>query len=249
MDECQEIKFNDGLNLIIGPNGAGKSNFLEIINQIFHNILFASFNYQENVIASNKINPEVSLKNVLTRIDSNVNLVHNNKSNSNTRQIKIIIGLNDNDKTNLKFLNNNQNELNSLSQTYSNVPFTLPVNISDTDIDAFNEIELLFESLNNVIRFTDATQYNTNLGRFVSIYLQMFNQIQYLIIIRNNEKRSNWAPLKNTFAIIGGYRNYDRIESNHTVGNENNDLQQIKQRMLQETTRSSKNEEPVVFSY
>lgn len=248
IDECQEIKFDEGLNIIIGPNGAGKSNFLEIINQVFHNILFVPFNYNEATISSHKTNSQVNLNNALLRNIVNANLPANNKSNSDVKQIKIVIGLNENDKTNLKFLNNNNTELVSLSQRYSNSPLQLPVNIPNTEIDNFNEIELLLESRNNA-SFTDVTQYNNNVVRLISIYLQMFNLIQYLIIISNNERRTSWVPLKNTFAIIGGYRNYNQILTDQPIGNEVNDLQNIKQRMLQETTRSSTNEEPVVFSF
>lgn len=248
IDDAPNIKFNDGLNIIIGPNGAGKSNFLEIINQIFNNVLFSSFIFNEQIIQQHKINNEVQLQTTLQIQNLNRDLSSNNKSNSNVKQVKIIVGLNDNDKENLKFLRTILEQLNILSQTYSNSAFTLPNVVTDEDIDNINEIELLIENLNKT-SFSISTSFSNPVEIFVSIYLRMFNLIQYLIIINNKERKTNWVPLKNTFAIISGYRNYNQIQSNQLVQNESSDLQQIKQKMIQETTTSSSNDEPVVFSY
>lgn len=248
IDDAPSIAFNDGLNIIIGPNGAGKSNFLEIINQIFNNILFSSFNFNEQVIHQHKLNDEIQLQNTLQIQNLNRDLPSNNKSNSNVKQVKIIVGLNENDKENLKFLRKNLDLLNTLSQTYSNSAFAFPNVLSDDDIEKINEIELLVENSNRT-SFSISTSFSNPVEIFVSIYLRMFNLIQYLIIINNKERNANWKPLKNTFAIISGYRNYNQIQSNQIVQNESNDLQTIKQKMIQETTKSSNNDEPVVFSY
>lgn len=248
INNAPDIKFNDGLNIIIGPNGAGKSNFLEIINQIFNNVLLSSFNFNEQVIPQHKQNDEVQLQNTIQIQNLNRDLPSNNRSDSNIKQVKIIVGLNENDKENLKFLRRNVEQLNTLSQTYSNSPFTFPNTVSDEDIEKINEIELFFENSNKT-SFNVSTSFSNPIEVFISIYLRMFNLIQYLIIINNKEKKSNWKPLKNTFAIISGYRNYNQIQPNQTVQNESSDLQQIKQKMIQETTKSSSNEEPVVFSY
>ena len=47
MSECGKLDFgiqDDGdFHILIGPNGSGKSNFLEILNQVFKNILFPLF--------------------------------------------------------------------------------------------------------------------------------------------------------------------------------------------------------------
>lgn len=248
IDNSPQIKFNDGLNIIIGPNGAGKSNFLEIINLVFNNVLFSSFSFNEQVIQDHKLNDQVQLPNTIQIQNINKNLPANNKSNSNVKQIKIVIGLNNNDKENLKFLRVNLDSLNKLSQKYSNSPFALPQTITDEDIDKINEIELLIENSNKT-SFNISTSFSNPIEMFVSIYLRLFNLIQYLIIINNKEYGRSWKPLKNTFAIISGYRNYNQILSDHTVQNEQNDLQQIKQKIIQETTKSSTNEEPIVFSY
>jgi len=242
------IEFKDGLNIIIGPNGAGKSNFLEIINHIFNNVLFSAFNFNEQVIQQHRLNSETSLQNTLQIQNINKDLPANNKSNSTIKQIKISIGLNKNDKENLKFLRQNLDTLNTLSQTYSNSAFALPNTITNEDIDNIDEITVLIENQNRTA-FVVSTSFSNPIEIFVSIYLRMFNLIQYLIIINNQERNGDWKPLKNTFAIISGYRNYNQIQPNQTVGNESNDLQQIKQKIIQETTKSSTTDEPVVFSY
>lgn len=248
IDKAPSIKFSGGLNIMIGPNGAGKSNFLEIINQIFNNVLFSSFNFNEQVIQEHKQNNKVNLQKTVQIQNLDRDLPPNNKSNSNVKQVKIMVGLNKNDKENLRFLRRNLDDLNTSSQTYSNSSFTFPNDISDEDIEKIDEIELFVETLNNS-SFNVSTIFSSSIETFVSIYLRMFNLIQYLIIINNKEKNTDWKPLKNTFAIISGYRNYNQIQSNQTVENESNSLQKIKQKMIQETTKSSSNEEPVVFSY
>ncbi|MCH8915085.1 MAG: AAA family ATPase, partial [Thaumarchaeota archaeon] len=57
-------------------------------------------------------------------------------------------------------------------------------------------------------------------------------------------------PLKNTFALIGSYRNYNEVESIFNLNQPKFEkLKAIKAKIIEDSTRISKNEEPIIFEY
>lgn len=249
INNCDKISFDDNLNIIIGPNGAGKSNFLEIVNQLFKNSLFQACTFNENQIITHQSNPTIDLHGTIQLQNRNFKLAKNNMSNKDVKKVKIEIGLSDNDKINLKFILKNLAKINSMSQKYTNHPVDFPI-ITETDIDAMNLLSLFFEDDGTQNQLHNVTNFNNTTEKFVSLYLQQFNFIQNLITIANKYDNENWVPLKNTFALISGYRNYDGVESNFQVGGiQSEELQKIKLSFADETTRSASSGEPLVFSY
>jgi len=108
IDESQQIKFADGLNVLIGPNGAGKSNFLEIINQLFNKSLFQPVTFtEEHLNKFHNTGVAVNLNRTLNVDRGQTDLVKNNSSSNNVKEIKIEIGINENDKKNLFFISPN----------------------------------------------------------------------------------------------------------------------------------------------
>ena len=121
IDLVNPIKFGNNLNILIGPNGAGKSNFLEIVNQIFQNILFKRGSYNENIIEAYNRNERQDLVSALTVQQVNYGYLTKNKwSKSKTKTIKLILDLNNYDIENLKFVFNNSTKINQILNKYSN---------------------------------------------------------------------------------------------------------------------------------
>ncbi len=74
INRAQKITFDKNLNILIGPNGVGKSNFLEILNQLFKNILYRQANYNEDNIINFRNNPQTQLNQTITE----ANRIYNN---------------------------------------------------------------------------------------------------------------------------------------------------------------------------
>lgn len=249
IDDCQEITFDDGLNVLIGPNGAGKSNFLEIINKLFHQILTPPCVLNESLVKSFKKSGQGNLRDVLGKPNASHQLPVNHNFPTHPRQIKIKIKLDENDKDNLIFINKNVDRINLLSQKYSNNHPNFPTNIQEDEFTNFNEIELLFEGQPNAAQLTINTRLE-GIGTFIFLYLQNFYFLQQLIQLANKEENETWPTLKNSFAMMSGYRNYNNIDLNFGVGGDmNQTIQNLKADIANETTLSSSNNEPKVFNF
>ncbi len=246
IDQCDEIVFDKKLNILIGPNGAGKSNFLEIITKLFQDGLFYRCTFAENQIKSHQTNPLVDLRDTIAGQNRQLVLPINNKSNNDKQQIKLKISLSDNDKKNLLLILNNTIKINQLFSKYTRQQIVFPT-IAQTEITNYNSITLFFESSSGQILRQSILQ--NGVETFVALYLQYFNYLQHIFYIAKKDGE-NWEPLKNTFALISGYRNYNQFESTMTVQpNRGTALQQIKSNMANETTKTSTNAEPLVFPF
>ena len=256
IEDCEEIRIDKNLNILIGPNGSGKSNFLEILNQIFKNILFKQANFNEEQIDNHKKNTQNPLNATLT--EQNIqykNLSKNESSSEEAKRIKLVIGINKNDIENLEFVYKNAKKFNEIFKKYCNIE---DINFGvDFDVDEFEknkEIIFFFEDLDNQGRFIQVNDSNNQASAcliFIKHYFEHFDFIQKAIIIANkHEYKENWLPLKNTFALIGCYRNYNQIESIFSVISEENQKEnEIRNKDLNDDTKISKNEEPVAFTY
>jgi len=247
IDECQEIVFNKKLNIIIGPNGSGKSNFLEIINQIFRNTLFKSCTYNQDLITQSKQDPNVNLRETIVVQNRNFNLPSNRDSDDDDEEIKLKITLSDDDKENMIFIQKNKDKINLLIQKYVNQGFKFE-SLTEDEIKNCDEVEFSFNNkANRGIMIIETL--STPIENYISKYLQYFNILQNLISIANDEG-AKWTILKNTFALISGYRNYNAVTLNFALkSNKQNNLQSQKLRFLDETIRTANNNEPFVFPY
>ena len=251
IDQCQEIKFGDGLNIIIGPNGAGKSNFLEIVNQLFNNALFFGCQYVEDHIIAKKNNkPNVNLQETLKPTNRAHGLVKNHHSDTEKKQIQIDIGLSETDKDNLVFIQQNLEEITKLFKKYAVGHPQFPTSVTTEELKQINSVTLLFEDSGNTAKLANMTNQVNETITFVLLYLQNFNFLQYIILIANTEDGKNWKPLNNTFSMISSYRNYNALSQNFTVQqSENNAVAQIKTDMQNEKFLHAENKEPIVFTY
>lgn len=247
--DAQEITFSEGLNILIGPNGSGKSNFLEIINELLRKSLFRESMYDEQNIINHKTNPSnISLRNTLTLFAQNTfSLKKHSESTSETKQIEIILKLSDYDKDNLGFIHDNADKINEFFRDYTNQTPPFDPNVSVSDLRSTDSIKLLFKNSQNKSILELESRLN-QLEFFIFNYLQWFEFIQNIIIIANNEKNLGWVPLKNSFAIIGSYRNFNQMDPNFAFDvNWTEQLSTIKRKVRSDSTRISNNDEPAIF--
>ncbi|MBI5147393.1 MAG: AAA family ATPase [Thaumarchaeota archaeon] len=252
LDDCDDISFNKGLNVLIGPNGAGKSNFLEIINQIFSRLFFRQCIFTEEQPQLNQQDPgKYPLTNTLQFPNfPPSSLRQNNNTPAKSMKMIIAIEISESDIKNLQFIQYNINELFRIGTRYCNQNYITPDNItkyvfSHPFVLSFN---IIIDPQGNLIIDRNS---NDSLFFIIQMYLHWFEYIQKLILIGNLWENKNWEPLKNSFAIISSYRNYDAITTSYPVAdaNKSRKLAQIREQITNQSIRQSSKNEPIVFQY
>lgn len=224
------------INILIGPNGSGKSNFLEIINQIFKVWLFKDFSYS----SKNIINPHIDNTSVITQLTNTYkNLTPHVDFHDHPSDVYLTIKLNKNDFENIHFVCSHEDIINNIIKKYS----TLDIHFETLDIEKLLKITTLS------LHFTIDNAHKTiqlernNLApeaQFLYNYIEYFELIQKCMEIYNlfeklPEERKRY-PLKNTFALIGSYRNFSHLDTMINVHLE--DQQSIEQLGLKEDTKT-----------
>lgn len=251
IDDCQEIRFDKNLNIMIGPNGAGKSNFLEIINKIFKMGIVWGCTYDRNPLEMIKKDPQnYRLTSALIRKTPVHNLSKNYFNDNNDMRIKIEVELNENDFSNLIFIQKNAVEINQLLLKYSGMTVNFNPSVSETELRSKPSMVFEIESQADNKIFTNKTGVNDEPSRFILNYFMYFEYLQNLIKIVNEYENKDWIPLKNSFALIGGYRNFNQIDPLFKLdSNESGKWEELRSKVTLDGTRESKNEEPIVFVY
>lgn len=251
INDSEPIVLND-VNILIGPNGAGKSNFLEILNQLFRTILIKPYALQASDYQSFKGGSSSSSNDVITphRGITTQHLKRNNKSQSKRQVIEVTIALNDNDKENLKFIFDNLEKLNNYLETYSRVKLKLSEGLKWESIEkAFqNNIILFFQREDQTKDFVNTTSTEDPSKAFIIQYLVFFDCLNKVIAIQNLEEQPPLPKLKETFSLIGCYRNYSSIALNYSTRKPPLESHtEIDTKQKQENTTNANADTPTVF--
>lgn len=264
LSRCQEIKFGSSgsdFHILIGPNGSGKSNFLEIINQIFKNVLFkrCQFNKTRFINRKDDLSFEREKNQILQAPNQDVSHLNKNWGYADSSQtILLSLTLNDNDYKNIDFIIGNAQKVDDYLQTYSEIRINFTNLMNETGASTFRQsirqqsIDVTFSRNTEGEKFTVNVGTPNNEKNFIKQYLEYFEFLQSVIDIHNIEKpEESWEPLKDTFALISCYRNYNAVDPNYSASNqdENSILTNLRNRHYQDTTLQSKNEEPTVFGF
>lgn len=251
MDDCPEIIFDDELNLLIGPNGAGKSNFLEILNQIFKKGIVSTCDIDPANLTRFDSDPSrTKLKNTITAQQTSHTLGKNHYATSNDQEIELKMKLSKNDYENMFFILDNVVNVNLFLEKYTNQPTRFNTAVTKNDLKIISEIIFYLKSKSDSKTFSHTTNMNNLGGQFIQDYFFLFDIIQYLILITNNREGTKWPSLKNTFALIGSYRNYNSIASRFDLNQPKLEKwKTINLKIRSDETRISKNEEPIIFEY
>lgn len=251
MEDCTEYKFDEDLNVLIGANGAGKSNFLEILNQVFKKGIVSTCDLNFNNLKNfDGDSGTYSLKNTIISQPKSHTLEKNYSSDSNDQEIKLKIKLNKNDFENMFFVLDNIEQINLFLEKYTNQPTRFHTTVTKEKIKSISEIIFSLKSDSVTKKFTCTTNLTEIDGQFIQDYFLLSQFIQNLITVSNSRESTNWKSLKNTFALIGSYRNYNSISSVFDLNTPKLErLRGINDRIVLDETRVSKNEEPIIFEY
>ena len=223
IDDCQEIKFNENLNVLIGPNASGKSNFLEIISQLFKAGLIMGCRYNINAIHEyEKTGNEVNLRNLITTYNRRPHTLPKNYfSDSDKKTIKIKFTLSDDDRTNLFFIKQNADKINEFANKYCNqIPYTNK-SIPDDVINDAKTFTFTFysDASNATLLIPDESNFE-KIDKLVLEYFYSFQLIQILIVIANDKEGQSWPLLKSTFALMSSYRSYSDFISESNINDQ-----------------------------
>jgi len=250
IENCQDIKFYDNLSLLIGPNGSGKSNFLEILNQVFKQILFKEAILREEVIQANKENSKQLLNLALTQKNASVaHLSRNRNSSSPVRSIKLTLKLSESDFTNLQFIFDNLKDINDILSRYSQAGLSFEGAFEIEEFEKNSKISFLYTASSEEENFIRSDDSGDECLKFIQKYLEYFEFIQKTIQIANKYNGKNWPELENTFAIIGCYRSYDSFTELYPLKDDKAaEFQETITRQRQDATKSlGSTGEPVAF--
>jgi predicted ATP-dependent endonuclease of OLD family len=251
LDECDEIKFSEGLDILIGPNGAGKTNFLQIINEIFKQIFFHPHIFDHEQIRLNKMDSErYPISNPIQVVNiPRIILAKNRSSNKNISKIRIIIKLNKDDIRNLNFIKQEVDELERINSQYSHGKpplFDHARKVNELKEDSIFTFEFTSQD-NNPLSISSSLNIDE---QFIFHYLLNFEYLQCIIEAGNKWNDKRWMPLKNTMAVISGYRNYQQITSDYKITEPQNvELRNFKQNKINLSLKQMDTGEPIVFHY
>ena len=253
IDDCQEIKFDENLNILIGPNATGKSNFLEIISQLFKAGLIMGCRYNVNAIYEyEKTGLETHLRSLIAPYNRRPHsLPKNFSSSSDDKKIKITLTLNDDDRANLFFIKQNADKIIEYASKYSNQIPNIDKSVLDEDVN--NAKTFTFTFYNDQGNRTLLIPNETNLdkiSKFVLQYFYWFQLIQILIVIVNDRHGQDWSLLKSTFALMSSYRSYSDFESELNINDQHqNQKNKIPERLYQEGPKTVGSGQPIIFDY
>jgi len=243
------------LHILIGPNGSGKSNFVEVVTHCFRKALFLQTQFNEQNLITEQSGGGISgdpLKQTISP-DSNRSgwsLMRHHQFPNLDQSIKLTLELNQNDFNNLSFLLDNRDTINDILRRYSSYEVDVPGNI---DRDGFKECREVIIRIERTGAADPALSFendNTPAVAFIKQYLQYFGVFQAAIIIYNRYMKAptdgEWPSLKQTFALLGSYRNYASIGRGISVESSRS-FQQANQRLRDDSTRTNDGQEPAVF--
>lgn len=245
ISQAEKISFDPNFNILIGQNGAGKSTVLEIINFIFRRVLFVPYNRNRDLYSQRSTIEANQKKTILAKPDGvqyyrGFRMDRNYDFTDKTQKLRIVIELDDIDRANIELIRTNKEKLSSVVGFYSaEQMFADGVFQNEYQID----IELDNTNKNYSVTVNQDPGYT---------YLTAYNLYKEAIEIYNEENPLDQiSNLTESFALIGGYRNYNTYTTHASLGGGNTAEKQIAQVRTVEyskSTNATEGGEPSIFS-
>ena len=240
-----KISFDRNFNILIGQNGAGKSTALEVINFVFRRVLFVPYNRNSDLYSQRTAIDTGQKKTILAKMNNiqyyrDFRLERNYDFETQTQKVRIVIEIDDIDRANIKFLQDNKSKLSPIIGVYSAEQM-----FADGVFQNEYQIDIELDSANK----TYTVQTNQDIG---FTYLTGYNLYKEVVEIYNEENPGNQiGNLAESFALIGSYRNYNTYSTSASLGAGNTaekQIQQLKTTEYSKSTNSTESGEPSVFT-
>lgn len=242
---AQKIAFDKNLSILIGQNGSGKSTTLEVVNFVFRRVLFIPYNRNADLYTKRTTININEKKQILAKINNvqyykGFRLEKNYDFEDKEQKIRVIVELDDIDRANIQHLKDNKEKLSPIIGLYT---------AEQMFADGTPQNEYQLDVTLNSTDKTYTIQTNQDIGY---TYLSAYNLYKEIIEIYNEENPDTQIDnLAESFALIGGYRNYNSYAVSVSLGGGNTALKQIQGVRLTEYSKSAnsaENSEPSIFS-
>jgi predicted ATPase len=240
-----EITFDESLSIIIGENGSGKSTALEVLNFIFRRVLFKRFDFNEDSFLNRNQRAQRDWKDVIKPSNnssiSGYRLEPNWATEDHPQAIRLKLTLDDVDLANIGSLVKNYDRLKEVAKLYSETSFPM---LSSTNHEYVINISLDRAQQN----FTTTILPALEEPGFV--YLSNYNHYKNLINLYNREHPDDRiSPLFESFALIGGFRNYSSFNATVSLSSAlpGVQIQDARNNDYVRSLNSAENSEPKVF--
>ncbi len=212
-------KFN--ISIFIWPNGSGKSVFLEIIQQINKTVLFLPYTCDLSRLSDlTEGNSQEFIR--LKKIPIH-NLFENAKGENKPSMVVLNYMLNADDRNNLQFVYEHQEEINLLIAKYSTESIRFNYKNIWQYIPSYEQIicKIQIDTTTNQSRLLNNNA--EDIEKFIFDFFVHFNLLQHCISIHNllhPEKENHWHALHATMAFIWAYRDLLHFDDTYTIGAE-----------------------------
>jgi predicted ATP-dependent endonuclease of OLD family len=243
--DAPKITFDKNLSILIGQNGSGKSTALEIINFIFRRVLFIPYDRNRDLYTQRTTIDANQKKQILAKINNvqyyrEFRLDRNYDFEDKPQKIRVVVELDDIDRSNIQHLQDNRDKLSPIVGLYSAEHM-----FADGACQNEYQLDITLDSTNK----TYSVQTQEDMGY---TYLSAYNLYKEIIEIYNEENPDTQIiNLAESFCLIGGYRNYNSYAKHVSLGGGNTAPKQIQSIRLAEyskSTNSAESNEPSIFS-
>jgi predicted ATP-dependent endonuclease of OLD family len=265
IEDCRKIVFDQNLNIIIGENGSGKSTALEALNFILRRIFYRQYTfnsdqYDRKLLLDVNQKRQVLAPAFVNSIDG-FRLQPNWATETQQQTIRLAIELDEIDRANIQTLETNHRALHGFFESFTTgwpIPMPLPLPSAATDTEPavphpymqIENNEYVLEVRINPVDRTFTTVFPNSQNNLAYDYLQHYNYFKSIIERYNSENTMQITPLRESFSLIGSFRNYSNFTTSISLqtSNPGTQLQTIKQQEYARSVNTNDNIEPSIFA-